>query len=135
MESSLQQTGLLSHNKLEDIGFVPYWARCQVQYAQNLLDYSPEPIEYDHHDDDGWETCFFFPEDCTRAPATYLSDASETETETETDPSIKSELSDADSDSDDNMTPSLPDIKMIDTEALSDLLEDNLAPPEITSIL
>lgn len=132
MESSLQQTGLLSHSKLEDIGFVPYWARCQVQYAQNLLDYSPEPIEHDHHDDDdGWETCFFFPEDCTRAPATYLSDASETET----DPSIKSDLSDADSDSDDNMTPSLPDIKMIDTEALSDLLEDNLAPPEITSIL
>ena len=44
-------------------------------------------------------------------------------------------LSDVDVDSADNMTPALPDIRMLDTEALSDLLEDNLSPPEITSIL
>ncbi|OKL56203.1 hypothetical protein UA08_08408 [Talaromyces atroroseus] len=135
MQPSLQQVGLHSNQRLDDIAFVPYWARCQVQYAQNLLDYSPEPIEYDYHDDDGWETCFFFPEDCTRAPASYPSDASEIETDADTDLSVKSDLSDADANSDDNMTPSLPDIKMIDTEALSDLLEDNLAPPQITSIL
>lgn len=34
-----------------------------------------------------------------------------------------------------DMIPGLPDIKMLDSEALSDLLEDNLSPPEITSIL
>ncbi|EED23331.1 conserved hypothetical protein [Talaromyces stipitatus ATCC 10500] len=31
--------------------------------------------------------------------------------------------------------PALPDIRMLDNEALSDLLEDNTSPPEITSIL
>lgn len=135
MESSLQQNSFLSHHKPKDIDFVPYWARCQVQYAQNLLEYTSEPIEYDCHEGDGWEHCFFFPEDCTRAPVTDLSKASESESDTDTDLSSKSTLSDADTDWDDNMTPSLPDIKMLDTEALSDLLEDNLAPPEITSIL
>ncbi|ODH12851.1 hypothetical protein ACO22_07852 [Paracoccidioides brasiliensis] len=33
------------------------------------------------------------------------------------------------------MIPELPGIKMLDTDALSDLLEDNLCPPEITSII
>lgn len=33
------------------------------------------------------------------------------------------------------MIPGLPDIKMLDAEALSDLLEDNLSPPEITSLM
>ncbi|PLN81986.1 hypothetical protein BDW42DRAFT_167802 [Aspergillus taichungensis] len=33
------------------------------------------------------------------------------------------------------MIPGLPDIKMLDAEALGGLLEDNLSPPEITSIL
>ena len=35
----------------------------------------------------------------------------------------------------DTMIPGLPDIKMLDAEALSDLLEDNLSPPEITTIM
>ncbi|KAK9651242.1 hypothetical protein V6Z96_004416 [Aspergillus fumigatus] len=33
------------------------------------------------------------------------------------------------------MIPGLPDIRMLDAEALSDLLEDNLSPPEITTIM
>ena len=33
------------------------------------------------------------------------------------------------------MIPGLPDVKMLDADALGDLLEDNLSPPEITSIL
>ena len=34
-----------------------------------------------------------------------------------------------------NMAPGLPNIKILDSDALSDLLEDNVSPPEITSIL
>lgn len=33
------------------------------------------------------------------------------------------------------MIPGLPDIKMLDAEVLSGLLEDNLSPPELTTIL
>ncbi|KAK2752728.1 hypothetical protein FQN55_005857 [Onygenales sp. PD_40] len=33
------------------------------------------------------------------------------------------------------MIPELPGIRMLDTEALTDLLHDNLSPPEITSIM
>ncbi|KAF5014374.1 hypothetical protein F66182_14665, partial [Fusarium sp. NRRL 66182] len=134
MESSLQAGLTLPTHKSTNADFVPYWARCRVQYAQNLLEYSSEPIEYDYRDDDGWENCFFFPEDCTRAP---VIDRYETDSVQSIDSSDKASftLSDVDVDSADNMTPALPDIRMLDTEALSDLLEDNLSPPEITSIL
>ncbi|KAL1969995.1 hypothetical protein VTN77DRAFT_6400 [Rasamsonia byssochlamydoides] len=111
-----------------DISFLPYWARSRVQYAQNLLECSDEPIEYDDEDEDYRDNCFFFPEDCTRAP---IKDA---EVETCKGP-VTCVASEVDGDWDDTMTPELPDIKMLDTEALSDLLEDNLSPPEITSIL
>ncbi|GAM34294.1 hypothetical protein TCE0_015f01776 [Talaromyces pinophilus] len=135
MESSLQVGLTLPNHKSTDADFVPYWARCQVQYAQNLLEYSPEPIEYDYHDDDGWENCFFFPEDCTRAPVIDRYETDSVRSIDSSDKASTSTLSDAEIDSDDNMTPALPDIRMLDTEALSDLLEDNLSPPEITSIL
>lgn len=109
--------------------FLPYWARSHVQYAQNLLECSDEPIEYDHEDEDYRDNCFFFPEDCTRAP---VKDA-EFESASKGPVPLTSEVG---GDWDDTMaTPELPDIKMLDTEALSDLLEDNLSPPEITSIL
>ncbi|CRG84091.1 hypothetical protein PISL3812_01426 [Talaromyces islandicus] len=120
------------HKSLGDLDFVPFWARSEVQYAKNLLDYSPEPIEYVHQEDDGWDNCFFFPEDCARAPTPFLSSSCETDSDSHT---TSTNPSDADSSSDDNMTPALPDIRMLDSEALGDLLEDNLSPPEITSIL
>jgi hypothetical protein len=132
MESPLQACSYLrQHKNNGDLDFVPFWARSEVQYAKNLLDYSPEPIEYVHQEDDGWDNCFFFPEDCSHAPTPFLSSSCETDTDSH----CTTNPSDADSASDDKMTPALPDIRMLDSEALGDLLEDNLSPPEITSIL
>ncbi|KAL2000603.1 hypothetical protein VTN02DRAFT_2869 [Thermoascus thermophilus] len=110
-----------------EVAFLPYWATSHVQYAQNLLECSDEPIEYDHDDEDYKDNCFFFPEDCVCPPRKdsgyYESLDSEEYTE-----HVGGAKNDA-------MTPELPDIRMLDTEALGDLLEDNLSPPEITSIL
>jgi hypothetical protein len=117
-------------HELDNLSFRPYWARSRVQYAQNLVEWSPEPIEYDDEDEDYWDNCFFFPEDCALSPLNDQVPSSADDTTT-----TSSGLSDVESDQDDTMTPELPDIKMLDTEALGDLLEDNLSPPEITSIL
>lgn len=117
-----------------DAPFLPYWARCRTQYAQNLLDCSDEPIVYDHDDEDYRDNCFFFPEDCSWTPpkdwvveAHLQPQRLALETVEATAP--------AGLDTTDNMIPGLPDIKMLDSEALGDLLEDNLSPPEITTIL
>lgn len=120
--------------------FRPYWARYETKCAQNLLDYSDEPIEYDHDDEDYRDNCFFFPEDCSWTPpkdcietnCTSLQEEPEIQVEEYT-PPIGQE-SDTDTNTD-TMIPGLPDIKMLDAEALSDLLEDNLSPPEITTIM
>jgi hypothetical protein len=113
-----------------DISFLPFWARSRIQYAQNLLACSDEPIEYDHDDEDYRDNCFFFPEDCTRAPI------QNGDIESTCKGSITCGTKEVGSNWDDTMaTPDLPDIKMLDTGALSDLLEDNLSPPEITSIM
>lgn len=125
----------------QEIGFVPYWARSQVQYAQNLLECSDEPIVYDDEDEDYQDNCFFFPEDCSWSPPKDWVTEDNTETETETDTTGDSHTvysdyqNNYDDDDDNDMIPGLPDIKMLDAEALRDLLEDNLSPPEITSIL
>jgi hypothetical protein len=124
--------------------FLPYWARYESQCAQNLLDYSDEPIEYDHDDEDYCDNCFFFPEDCSSTPPKdwvekhYVSEDTPeiqvegyTSADQDTNPDTTTDL-DIDTDT---MIPGLPDIKMIDSEALSDLLEDNLSPPEITTIM
>ncbi|KAL1960348.1 hypothetical protein VTO42DRAFT_8308 [Malbranchea cinnamomea] len=108
---------------IPDPNFVPVWARSPVQYAQNLLECSDEPIEYNHDDEDYRDNCFFFPEDCIYPPPkNWVSnpDASVAESELE---------------SIDDMTPTLPNIKMLDVAALTDLISDNLSPPEITSII
>lgn len=124
--------------------FLPYWARYESQCAQNLLDYSDEPIEYDHDDEDYCDNCFFFPEDCSSTPPKdwvekhYVSEDTPeiqvegyTSADQDTNPDTTTDI-----DTDTNtMIPGLPDIKMIDSEALSDLLEDNLSPPEITTIM
>ncbi|KAL3460995.1 hypothetical protein BJX64DRAFT_172788 [Aspergillus heterothallicus] len=110
----------------------PYWARSQVQYAQDLLDYSPEPIEYDVDDKDYWDNHFFFPEDCSWSPPKGW-ELDENSSEEDIAVGECYDHHDVD-DNDDAMIPGLPDIKMLDAEALSDLLEDNLSPPEITSI-
>lgn len=111
----------------------PYWERSPVQYAQDLLGYSEDPIEYDHNDRDYWDNCFFFPEDCSWSPPKdwvieehISSSSSNTAPEACHEPSTDNTIA---------MIPGLPDIKMLDAEALSDLLEDNLSPPEITSIV
>ncbi|OJK02373.1 hypothetical protein ASPACDRAFT_41197 [Aspergillus aculeatus ATCC 16872] len=111
----------------------PYWERSPVQYAQDLLGYSEDPIEYDHNDRDYWDNCFFFPEDCSWSPPIdwvieehISSSSSNTGPEACHEPSTDNTIA---------MIPGLPDIKMLDAEALSDLLEDNLSPPEITSII
>ncbi|CAI7644199.1 unnamed protein product [Penicillium glandicola] len=115
--------------------FLPYWARYETKCAQNLLDYSDEPIEYDHDDEDYRDNCFFFPEDCSWTPpkaciagadCVSLQEEPEIQVEEYT-PSVGQDT--------DTMIPGLPDIKMLDAEALSDLLEDNLSPPEITTII
>ncbi|OQE46203.1 hypothetical protein PENCOP_c001G06878 [Penicillium coprophilum] len=118
--------------------FLPYWARYEKKCAQNLLDYSDEPIEYDHDDEDYHDNCFFFPEDCSWTPSQghiadedCLSQQEEPEIQEQYTPSVGQ---DTDTDTD-TMIPGLPDIKMLDAEALSDLLEDNLSPPEITTII
>ncbi|KAL4911491.1 hypothetical protein BDW74DRAFT_8829 [Aspergillus multicolor] len=105
----------------------PFWARSQVKYAQDLLDYSPDPIEYEHDDEDYWDNHFFFPEDCSWSPSKDW--ALDDDDNSEEDIAVGECY-----DHDNTMIPGLPDIKMLDAEALSDLLEDNLSPPEITSI-
>lgn len=112
-----------------DPQFRPYWARCRVQYAQNLLA-SSEPIEYDHDDEDYHDNCFFFPEDCSWTPPKDWVVEAHCQTLEE-----RSETPEAGQGTSANMIPGLPDIKMLDSEALGDLLEDNLSPPEITTIL
>ncbi|KAJ5129607.1 uncharacterized protein N7515_005646 [Penicillium bovifimosum] len=124
---------LTSTDSLETT-FLPYWARYETKCAQNLLDSSDEPIEYDHDDEDYSDNCFFFPEDCSWTPSRDSADTQcitqespmQTEQEQHTHPSPQNNT---------NMIPGLPDIKMLDAEALSDLLEDNLSPPEITTIM
>jgi hypothetical protein len=110
-------------DNFHELSSFPYWARSQVQYAQNLLAISSEPIEYDDEDEDYQDNYFFFPEDCSYPPSKEANNKI----------GFQSALT-LDHARCDKMT-ALPDIKMIDTEALSDLLEDNLSPPEITSIL
>lgn len=119
--------------------FLPYWARYPTKCAQNLLDYSDEPIEYDHDDEDYRDNCFFFPEDCSWTPpknciAEVDCVALQEEPEIQEEEHTPSVGQDTDTDTD-TMIPGLPDIKMLDAEALSDLLEDNLSPPEITTIM
>ncbi|CAG8947069.1 unnamed protein product [Penicillium salamii] len=116
-----------SHTSQESLepAFLPYWARYETKCAQNLLDYSPEPIEYDHEDEDYRDNCFFFPEDCSWTPPHEYRQPCLTEDQHQIPTSIQSPT----------MIPGLPDIKMLDAEALSDLLEDNLSPPEITTII
>ncbi|KAJ5721618.1 uncharacterized protein N7483_009552 [Penicillium malachiteum] len=120
--------------KPHDAPFLPYWARCRVQCAQNLLPASDEPIEYDHDDEDYSDNCFFFPEDCSYTPpkdwvveAHYQPLKEIADRHPEDIPTAQ--------DANDNMLPDLPDIKMLDSEALGDLLEDNLSPPEITTMM
>lgn len=110
--------------------FLPYWARCRVQHAQNLLASSSEPIEYDHDDEDYHDNCFFFPEDCSwTPPKDWVVEGHCQNLES------SGTRVDAIQNTTGTMIPGLPDIKMLDSEALGDLLEDNLSPPEITTIL
>ncbi|KDB24586.1 hypothetical protein H109_03555 [Trichophyton interdigitale MR816] len=118
--------------------FVPVWARSHVKYARNLLELSDEPIEYDD-DEDYNDNCFFFPEDCVYNPPPDLASNPDASAADETDSDsdsllLQDDLDGDDDDTDDAMAPALPEIKMLDTTALSDLLSDNLSPPEITSI-
>ncbi|CAI7589156.1 unnamed protein product [Penicillium bialowiezense] len=109
--------------------FLPYWARYETKCAQNLLDCSDEPIEYDHDDEDYRDNCFFFPEDCSWTPPKAWEEHPIPEhRETQVDYTSLTQSAGT-------MIPGLPDIKMLDAEALSDLLEDNLSPPEITTII
>jgi hypothetical protein len=123
------QAGYLSQRGLHfsDIPALPYWARSQVQYAQNLLERSDEPVEYDDEDEDYWDNAFFFPEDCTCAPNKRGVAFPNSR--------IGSLTIDVSNERHNKMIPELPDIKMLDAEVLGELLEDNLSPPEITSIL
>jgi len=118
-----------------DPPFLPYWARCRTQCAQNLLDSSNEPIEYDHNDEDYSDNCFFFPEDCSwTPPKDWTVEAHFQHRKDSPDTSVGPHprtIADATG----SMIPGLPDIKMLDSEALGDLLQDNLSPPEITTIL
>ncbi|KAJ5717811.1 hypothetical protein N7488_003457 [Penicillium malachiteum] len=120
--------------KPHDAPFLPYWARCRVQCAQNLLPASDEPIEYDHDDEDYSDNCFFFPEDCSYTPPkdwvveAHCQPLKEiADRHLEDTPTAHGAT--------DTMLPDLPDIKMLDSEALGDLLEDNLSPPEITTMM
>ncbi|CEO60768.1 hypothetical protein PMG11_05310 [Penicillium brasilianum] len=119
-----------------DAPFLPYWARCRTQCAQNLLDCSDEPIEYDHDDEDYSDNCFFFPEDCSwTPPKDWVVEAHCQPNKQVPEIHIHEDTPvglDADTDT---MIPGLPDIKMLDSEALGDLLEDNLSPPEITTMI
>lgn len=125
--STTLSTSFTSQDTLEP-AFLPYWARYETKYAQNLLDYSDEPIEYDHDDEDYRDNCFFFPEDCSWTPPKELGSQ-----DLQEDLQIPEHTSSKQAT--DTMIPGLPDIKMLDAEALSDLLEDNLSPPEITTII
>ncbi|KAJ5759281.1 hypothetical protein N7520_006437 [Penicillium odoratum] len=114
--------------------YLPYWARSHVQCAQNLLPSSDEPIEYDHDDEDFQDNCFFFPEDSSCSPPKDW--AVETQRQSLKDTKDQFEIdTPAAQTATDTMLPELPDIKMLDSEALGDLLEDNLSPPEITTML
>ncbi|CAI7665827.1 unnamed protein product [Penicillium pancosmium] len=118
-----------------DPPFIPYWARCHTQRAQNLLDCTDEPIEYDHDDEDYSDNCFFFPEDCSwTPPKESVVEAHFKALKEKSDIPVVAPTQ-AIPDATGNMIPGLPDIKMLDSEALGDLLEDNLSPPEITTIL
>ncbi|KAJ5093932.1 hypothetical protein N7456_009793 [Penicillium angulare] len=128
----------------QDVPFVPYWARCRVQCAQNLLPASNEPIEYDHDDEDYSDNCFFFPEDCSHTPPkdwvveTQHQRVKETEDQVHVQVQVQVQVQQdpqATLGPTDSMLPDLPDIKMLDSEALGDLLEDNLSPPEITTMM
>jgi hypothetical protein len=97
------------------------------------LDCSDEPIEYDHDDEAYSDNCFFFPEDCSwTPPKDWVVEANLVSVEAEFQVEDRTPLA---SPQPDTMIPGLPDIKMLDAEALSDLLEDNLSPPEITTIM
>ncbi|KAK2802406.1 hypothetical protein FQN49_008895, partial [Arthroderma sp. PD_2] len=89
-----------------DPTFIPVWARSHVKYAQNLLECSDEPVEYDD-DEDYIDNCFFFPEDCVYNPPDLASnpdaDAADADSDSDTDSSL------------DEMSPALPEIKMLDT--------------------
>ncbi|KAI3138606.1 hypothetical protein CBS147325_6979 [Penicillium roqueforti] len=116
--------------------FLPYWARHKTKFAQNLLDYSDEPIEYDHHDEAYSDNCFFFPEDCSwKPPKDCIAEANRVSLQEEPSNQVEEYTPSVGQDNTDTMIPGLPDIKMLDAEALSDLLEDNLSPPEITTII
>lgn len=124
----------------DDPPFLPYWARSRVQCAQNLLACSDEPIEYDHDDEDYRDNCFFFPEDCSwTPPKDWVVEAHCLPTreipKIRVDAAIDPQDKSTPTPTPDTMIPGLPDIKMLDAEALGDLLEDNLSPPEITTIL
>ncbi|KAJ5825688.1 hypothetical protein N7474_002826 [Penicillium riverlandense] len=120
-----------------DPNFLPYWARYSAQYAQNLLDCSDEPIEYDPEDADYHDNAFFFPEDCSwTPPKDWVVEAHRTQVPQRRAVEQPISLSAGpDTNTTDAMIPGLPDIKMLDSEALGDLLDDNLSPPEITTIL
>jgi hypothetical protein len=119
-----------------DAPFLPYWARCRTQCAQNLLDSSDEPIEYDHDDEDYSDNCFFFPEDCSwTPPKDWVVEAHCQSTKQVPEIRIHEDPLGGLDAAADTMIPGLPDIKMLDSEALGDLLEDNLSPPEITTMM
>ncbi|KAJ5612561.1 hypothetical protein N7510_005755 [Penicillium lagena] len=120
-----------------DPNFLPYWARYSAHYAQNLLDCSDKPIEYDHDDADYQDNSFFFPEDCSwTPPKDWVVEAHRIEVPQRRAVEQPNALSAGqDTNTIDTMIPGLPDIKMLDSEALGDLLDDNLSPPEITTIL
>lgn len=107
-----------------DPNFVPVWARSPIKYAQNLLECSDEPIEYYDDDEDYKDNYFYFPEDCVYHPPRRWSDDT-------TDLSI----SEPEQDNYDEMVPALPNIKMLDVTALTDLISGNLSAPEITTIM
>ncbi|KAJ5923237.1 hypothetical protein N7454_008482 [Penicillium verhagenii] len=112
--------------------FVPYWARSHVQCAQNLLPSSSEPIEYDHDDEDFQDNCFFFPEDCSYTPPKHWAVDPPRHPLKNTEYQVGLINLAAHSATDD-MLPELPDIKMLDSEALGDLLEDNLLSSQPTA--
>lgn len=122
--SSTLSTSHTSRTSFEST-FLPYWAQYETKCAQNLLDSSDEPIEYDHDDEDYRDNCFFFPEDCSWTPPKDWDQRISVDQEIQVERTSETNT----------MIPGLPDIKMLDAEALSDLLEDNLSPPEITTIM
>ena len=120
VETTSAPQSFFDHNP----AFLPVWARSPVQYAQNLLECSNEPIEYCEDDEDYQDNCFFFPEDFVYHTPGRM---------TGNHPDATTPKSNQDGAGTMN-NPVLPDIKMLDPSALSELLRDNLSPPEITSI-